>query len=513
MAGWCHEVRGGRAPGYKVGTIARRADHGGASAGGRGRYRFAMSSIVASFNIGSGIDTAKLIDELVAAEKTARTKPLTARKTALDARISALAEVKSSLLGIAGSLDTRLKSGALGLLPASSDPGRVAVARLGDGPANGFRSTLSVTRLASAQLLTAAPLAGEAAPVGQGVLTIALGTRSEAGSGFSFAGDGRSFAVTIGPDNNSLAGLRDAINASGSGIVASIVTSAAGASLSLRGADGAAQAFTLSAAPASGDTAPGGGLARFAYAPGGAALTLATAAGDAALTLDGIAVTRAGNTIDDLIPGTRLTLLRADAGTTTLSAARDPAALESTLSDLATTLGAMRSLVGDFRRSASGDIAAGALLGDPTARGIDQGLARLVGAAIPQANGMRLADLGFGVARDGAITFDAARLAGLTPARLADAEGLLKTMAAPALSTQPNRLKSLAELATPAAAGFTSQRSRLTGDLDRIDQRLATYRDSLVRQYAAMDRAVAASKATQEALTRQIEAWTASLSR
>ncbi len=468
-----------------------------------------MESIVSRFNIGSGIDTGRLIDDLVAVEREQRTSPLASRRTALDARISALAEVKSSLLGIASSLDARLKTGALGLVPVSSDAGRVAIARLGDGPAAGFRSNITVTRLASAQLLTAAPLANADAPVGRGTLTIALGRRSEIAGGFAFAGDGRSFAIDITNENNSLAGLRDAINASGSGITAGIITSAAGASLSLRGTDGIAQAFTISAAPAAGDP----GLDRFRYTPTAPVLAVAATAGDAELVLDGIAVTRPGNSIDDLVPGTRMTLLRADPGTTTLGAARDPAALEATLADLATTLGAMRGLIGDFRRSASGDTAPGALLGDPTARSVDQRIASLIGAAIPQANGMRLADLGFGIARDGAITFDASRLAGLSPERLADAEGLLKTMAAPALSSQPNRLKSLAELVTPASAGLSSQRSRLSSDLEKIDQRLATYRDTLVRQYAAMDRAVAAARAVGDSLTQQIEAWTASLSR
>ncbi|KPF79501.1 hypothetical protein IP88_01890 [alpha proteobacterium AAP81b] len=474
-----------------------------------------MLNPISTLNAGSGIDSATVVTELVAAERSARATPISSRVATLDARISALAQVKSSLQGIATSLDTRLKTGALGLVPASSDTGRVTIARLGDGPAAPIRSSLVVNRLATAQTLTAAPLASADAPVGEGRLTLRFGTRTElAGGGFSFAASGTSTDVTIAADNNSLTGLRDAINAAGSGVSATIVTSAAGASLALRGADGAAQAFTIEATPAAGDTTPGGGLARFGYSAATPTLSLAGTAGDAALTLDGIAVTRASNIIDDLVPGTRLSLQRADPlAPVTLTAARDPAALESALGDLATTLGQMRGLMTDLRRTAQGDTPAGALLGDATARSVDQRLAGLISASIPQANGLRLSDLGLSVARDGSISFDSTRLAGMTPTGLANAEALLKTMAAPALSGQPNRLKSIAELVTPTSAGLTSQRGRLTTDLATVETRLTAYRTKLVRQFAAMDAAVAISKQVGTQLTQQIDAWVAGLSR
>jgi flagellar hook-associated protein 2 len=466
-----------------------------------------MDSIVSTLGAGSGIDTKLLIDQLVAAERANKTTPLTTKAAALDARISALGQVRSALQGIATSLDTRVRDGSLGLVPVSGDSAAVTIARAGAGPAAAFISNVTVNRLATAQTLTGPALTAGNAPVGLGTLTLSFGTRTDLGGGaFSFSGSGAvpPVDITITPDNNSLTGLRDAINAAGAGVTASIVANAGSATLSLRGPDGAARAFIISAA----EDVANPGLARFAYTPGARPMTLATAAGDAELSVDGIAVTRSSNSIDDLVAGTRITLKKADPAVgITLAAARDGDALSATLSDFATTLGAMRGLIADFRKGASGTEAGGALVTDATARAIDQRIARLATTPFSEANGLALRDLGISVARDGSVSFDESRFARLSPTRYADAEALLRALAAPALSTRPNRLQSIADLAAPAGAGLSRQRSTVTRDLATVDTRLATYRATLVRQYAAMDRLVAATKAVEAQLDQQIAAW------
>ena len=465
-----------------------------------------MASILSALGAGTGIDTRLLIDQLVAAERSAKTAPLTAKATSLDTRISALAQVRSALQGIASSLDARVKSGALGLVPASSDTAAVSIDRLGNGPAAAFSNSIVVNRLAASQLLTAPSLSDAAASVGQGTLTIAFGTRTDLGGGeFTFNGGAAApVDIVIDASNDSLAGLRDAINRSGAGVTASIISNANSASLSLRGSDGAERAFIISAAPDSGDP----GLSRFAYTPGNRALNLAVPAADADLSVDGVAVQRSSNIIDDLVSGARITLKKADVvASTRVSAARSASDIGATLGDFATTLTAMRSVIGDFRRGATDTDAPAALANDPTARAIDQRIAGLVTARFTTTNGLTLRDVGLSVARDGTISYDAARFAALPASRLADAEALLTALSAPSLSTQPNRLQSIGALAGPATGGLTRQRAAVTSDLAKVDVRLATYRTTLTRQYAAMDRLVAASKAVGAQLDQQIAAW------
>ncbi len=464
-----------------------------------------MDSVLKTLGAGSGIDTATLIDQLVTAETTARKSPLTTRQTALTAQISGLGQIKSSLQGIASSLQARIDSGAVGRLPASSDSSAVAIASSGGGPAADFRSSITVGRLAASQTLVAPALASAAAVVGIGTLTIGFGQRTANADGsFSFtAGTAAPIDITITAANNSLTGLRDAINKAGGGVTASIITSNGSARLSLTGSDGADAAFVISAATDGSDT----GLARFAYTPGNAAMTLTSAAADAALTIDGIDVTRPTNVIGDLIDGATLTLARPTTAAVTLSASRDLAAMSSTVSDIAASLTAMRGVIKDMRQGASGTTAAGALVNDPTARRIDQQLVNLVTAAIPAANGLRLRDLGISVARSGDIQFDSAAFAKLPANRQADAEALLKALAAPTSAGSPWSLQAIGDEVTSVTDTLNTRQTAITTDLANIDTRLASYRDQLTRQYAAMEQLVAASKAVGTQLDQQIAAW------
>ena len=471
-----------------------------------------------AFGAGSGLDSRAIVDGIVGAERTARQAPLTRRIETLDARISALGQLRSALSGIATSLDTRLRGGELGLQLTSSDAA-ITAERIGAGPSGALFNEVSVTRLAAGQRLTGPTLASAADPVGTGTLSILFGTRTPIdGGGFSFAaGAAPSVTISITPENNSLSGLAQAINASGSGLSASIVTSAGSATLVVRGPEGAGNGFIISAAPTppvvpdpppDPPVPPPPGLERFNHTPGAEAMTLGQAAADAALTIDGIAVTRATNRIEDLVTGARLTLNRT-ASNVAITASRDSRAVSGALADFVGTLQAMRQLIGDFRRPARDGEEAGPLGNDPTARALDQRIGRLVNVSVAEAGGLSLADVGVGIARDGSITVDSARLANLPATRLADAEALLRELSGSASPTRPNRLQSIAQLAVTANEGLSRQRARASRDLDKVQQQAEARQALLTRQFAAMERSVGLSRAAQSQIDQLVALWTA----
>jgi flagellar hook-associated protein 2 len=463
------------------------------------------SNPLIAFGAGSGLDSRAIVESLVNAERTGRTQPVTRKVEALTARISALGQLRSALSGIATSLGTRVRGGEFGLQLASSDSA-VAAERLGSGPASALVNQINVTRLAGGQRLNRGGFTSAADPVGQGALSFITGRRTPDGNGgFSFAaGAGSPVTISIGPENNSLAGLARAINDSAAGVTASIVASAGSATLVLRGAEGQDNGFIISAAPSG--SAPG--LERFNHTPGAETMALADAARDAELVIDGIPVTRPANRIDDLIPGARLTLRR-EGGSATISAARDGQALSGALADFVGTLQAMRQLIGDFRRPAQGGEGAGPLATDATARSLDQQIVRLVTAPIAQAGGLRLSDLGVSVLRDGTISVDTARLANLPPTRLGDAEALLTELSGSARADRPSRLQSIAQTIATASDGLSRQRDGATRELARIDQRVEVMRISLTRQFAAMETAVGQSRAAGQQLEQLMALWTA----
>ena len=460
------------------------------------------SNALTALGAGSGLDSRGIIDGLVGVERTARTEPITRRLDTLNARISALGQLRSALTGIATSLDTRVRSGELGLQLNSSDSA-ISVERIGNGPSGAIASGVVVNRLATGQRLTSAALPSASDQVGEGTLTIITGRRTPDGNGsFTFAaGAAPSVNISIGSENNSLSGLAAAINASDAGITATIIASAGSATLVLRGQEGADNAFIISAAPTG-----AAGLERFNHTPGAETLVHGETAQDADLVVDGVAVTRSSNRIDDLIPGARLNLRRTASGVA-ITAARDGQALSGALADFVGTLQAMRQLIGDFRRPSQDGEGPGPLATDPTARSLDQRIVRLVTAAVPEANGLRLADLGVSIARDGSVIVDAARLANLPPARLGDAEALLRELTGSARPDRPNRLQSIAQLAGTASDGLVRQRDAASRDLAKVDVQVATLRTLLTRQFAAMDTAVAQSRAVGSQLDALVDSW------
>ena len=279
----------------------------------------------------------------------------------------------------------------------------------------------------------------------------------------------------------------------------------------LRGGEGADNAFIISAAPA-GSAAAGAalGLERFNHTPGAETMVPGEAAQDAELVVDGVAITRGSNRIEDVISGARLSLRRAATASVAITASRDGQAISGALADFVGTLQAMRQLIGDFRRPVQDGELPGPLMNDPTARAFDQRLTRLVTQAVPQAGNLRLADLGVGIARDGIITVDAARLASLPAARLADAEALLRELSGPASPARPGRLQSIAQLAVTASSGLDRQRGAANRDLAKVERAAEVQRTLLTRQFAAMDRAVAQSRAVGVQLEQQIAFWTRS---
>jgi flagellar hook-associated protein 2 len=344
-------------------------------------------TIVTTLGAGSGIDIQKLAGDIAEAQRAARAAPLTARSERAQARISALAGIAQELDQFARSVDGLASSGALGPQATSSDSAAIAIRRLpGRAAVEGAR-TIEVTRLATAQTLRSARFAGASAPVGEGALVITEGSGPAQ----------RTVSVRIGAANNSLAGLRDAINASGSGVTASIIADGGGSRLVLRGREGAANGFTV--APAS-----EGGPQGFRYPPvGGTGLELATPAGDAQLSIDGVAVERGSNRLDDVLPGFEIELRRAASGPVSLSAER-PASQARDIADA--FVAAYNSLAGRVAAATRGRAdgsEAGPLQGTSAVRSLAAELSRLTATQI---DGRSLGALGSRTARDGQLTLD-----------------------------------------------------------------------------------------------------------
>lgn len=373
-----------------------------------------MTPVLSSLGVGSGLNTAQLVADLAAAERAPKAAAIQARQERASARISALAQARSSLDAFVSALQGLSKSGNLGVQPVSSHPEIVQLTRAANASPPPVNTSVEVMRLAKPQTLNSGVVADEGAPIGHGTLTINFGTVATSGedvTGFTPDPAAEAVTVTIDAANDSLTGLRDAINAQRAGVTASIVYDGTGSRLVLKGETGEARAFTIDAAPVSGSEA-GNGLENFAFRPGASNLTLSEVASDALVRIDGIMIERSSNQIADVIEGYRLDLRKAEAGTTVvLQAERDTELLRSAVNDFAAAYNEMNGLLRALSSNATANEPAGPLRSDSGLRDLQTRLSALT--TRPLASGgssVSLAEVGVITGRDGSLSVDAAKL-------------------------------------------------------------------------------------------------------
>ncbi len=354
------------------------------------------TSIISALGGGSGIDTTALVTQLTAAARAPKDEAVTARDTLNKARVSSLATVSNGIDNFATALGALVSGGTLFTQPTTSDATALSATALPGSRLGNLSAQVEVRQLAQPQSLVSASLASAGTAVGQGALVLTVG--------------GVAATITVNAGNDSLAGLAGAINAAAAGVTGSVLTDENGARLVIKGATGAAKAFTL--AIAAGAAA---GLARFTYDPartGG--MTRAQAAQDALLRYDGVDVTRSANSFSDLVPGVQIDLKRAQAGTiVTLGATRPTEAIRQGVADYVASYNELEAMLRDATAPAAADgTGGGSLRGDAGIRDMQRRLSQLSSIVLSSAGAgpKTLAEIGVKTNRDATLSLDAATL-------------------------------------------------------------------------------------------------------
>lgn len=450
------------------------------------------TSIINSLGFGSGIDTKQLVADLSAASrepKVARINTLTQQN---QTRISALAQARSDLEGFADSLAQMISDGTLRSTPTVSDDSVLSATARAGLHADSFAATVVVSQLARAQSTYSGVVADRTAAIGTGTMTLTVG--------------GVAKTITVDGTNNSLDGLASAINSSGGGVTASIIADQGGHRLILKGPSGAANAFTLAA-----DAGADPGLTAFAYGAGGG-MTLGQSAANADFTIDGVAFSRASNTVDDVVPGVSLTLKKAAPGQPVDIGASRP------LDMIKQTVGDFVSVYNQLKKSLS--TAAGQSGSTTSLRELERELSGLIGTVIsshPTIN--KLTDIGVSTTKDGLLALDETKLAQVMAADAGAVEALFnprrdggRTEASdPGIAFVLDSIRDKA-IATDGVIdrvtkSLNSRKETLADQLENIETREDAYRARLEKQYGSLDAKLAAFKATQSYLEQQIKLW------
>lgn len=461
------------------------------------------SNIIAALGAGSGINFGALANDLSAATFAAQRDNVAASTAALEARISATAELRGMVTTLAGSLGSRLRAGDLAPRANLSNP---AIASVGFTPGLAPRGsyTLEVTQLASAQRLVMPPVGSADDAAGEGTLTIRLGTVD----GASFAEDTArgpiTLDVTAGESLDDLA--RRITTASGGAVNAQVLTGTAGAQLVLTGADGAANGFTI-------ETAGTGALATLGWQPASDAGQLRTSARDALFALNTVAMRSASNTVTGLPEGLTLQLAATNQGApASLTFGNDTAAISGVMGDL---VAALNEVAGKL--SEVGNPLGGELGNDAGARQLRRELSQLAGQVVmpgaAEGEPRTLADLGVRLTREGTFELDNARLNQAISQSPDAVAAMFTTGPSGVFATVDRMARNTTRLGDPGTLGgslarFERQLQSNNARLERIAEQQERLRDRLSRSFTASERRVAASQSTLTFLQQQVDIWT-----
>lgn len=375
-------------------------------------------SSLSSPGLGSGLDVKGIVDKLMSVERQPITK-LAQREAQFQAKITAFGSLKGSLSSFQGALAALKDASKFSTVKASAADSTILSASTVPGAAAGNYS-VEVNKLAQAQKLSTAGQASTSAAIGNGVITFDFGaisggafnaaTGKYTGASFTSNGNGTK-SVTIDASNNSLAGIRDAINKAKIGVSASLVND--GGALPNRlvltqESTGKDLSMKLSV---SGDAALASLLGHDPAATQAMAETVT--AQNAEFKIDGLSISKKSNTVTDAIQGVTLNLLKTNTGASTnLAVARDTTQIASAVNNFVKGYNDLNKTLTDLTSYDAATKKGGLLLGDSTVNNIRYNLRTTLTSALGGGTSSlsTLNDIGVEFKRDGTLSVDSVRL-------------------------------------------------------------------------------------------------------
>ncbi len=465
--------------------------------------------------IGSGLDIDSIVAGMVAAERAPKETQLANLEKKTTTQITAVGALKGAISDFQTALAALNKPELFQARSAtSSKSDLVGVTATTTAGAGSYQLEVKSLASSSKVALAAIPNTAEApARFTSGTFEVSLGV-----PGIPPAPNTKeSFSVTIDESNNTLAGVRDAINTAGKdmGVSATIVTDEYGSRLVLSSSKtGAGRDITVTATGADEPGLIGLSALNFTGTSGtGKDARVLTSAQSAELYVDGLKVISETNKVDGAIEGITLDLKAKTVANEplTIAVAEDKAGVKKQIQSFVDSYNKLIGVINAQTKVTSvGEGKApvtGALVGDATARTllntIRNELVNVQGDGALRA----LTDIGITTQKDGTLAIDSAKLDKAMASNFGELAGLFtgdKGLA----SRLDAKLKPYTE-----TGGILEQRNKaMTETITKIDdqkealtRRLASLQERLYKQFNAMDLLVGQLSNTSSSLLASLE--------
>ncbi|ATJ88035.1 flagellar filament capping protein FliD [Ralstonia solanacearum] len=380
--------------------------------------------------IGTSIDVSTLVTKLMSVES----QPLTLlqnTQTSYQAQLSAVGTLKSSLSTFQSSLSSLTSLSGFTAMKASGYDTSILNASVTSSAPSGTYA-VNVTQLAQSQVLAAQGQTSTTAAIGSGTSTtisfqfgtVSGGTLSNgqySGATFTQNGNLSGGSITINSSNNTLAGIRDAINSANLGVSASIVNDGSSTPNRLvltSTAGGSSSEMKISV---SGDSTLASLLSND---PAGTQnMSEVTTGQNAQATINGIAVQSPTNTLSNVVDGTSLTLSKT--GSTTVSVANDASATSAGVVSFVKAYNALRISLNSLTNiDTSNSANNGPLASDVSTKTLVNQITDVLGQAIGSGTYQSLGSIGVTMGSDGTLSIDDTKLSAAIAASPSQVAGL-----------------------------------------------------------------------------------------
>ncbi|MFK8047107.1 MAG: flagellar filament capping protein FliD [Halioglobus sp.] len=399
--------------------------------------------MITAAGVGSGLDIEGLVTQLVAAERAPTANRLTREEFQLTAQLSAFGSFKGALASFQGTLSSLNDVSRFSQrTTTSSDSDILEVTS--NGPVAAASYDVGVSQLAKAHSLASGSYSSVTDTVGTGVLTIRFGTTDytspdpgpEAYNGFAVNPERGVATLTIDSSNNTLEGLRDAINESNIGVSAAIVNDGSGFRLLLNSdQSGEENSLEISVADSGdGNDTDISGLSALAFNAAATNVEQTVAGQDAIFTVNGLTINSATNSPNDVIDGVDLTLKDVTGATPlSISIAEDREGITELITDFVAGYNSFIETVNSLSSYDAATGNAGALQGDFSARSIVAQVRQTLTNAVDGFNGpfSSLSEIGVTTQNDGTLEVDATKLDTVLGQNFDDIVGLFAAVGLP----------------------------------------------------------------------------------
>jgi flagellar hook-associated protein 2 len=458
-----------------------------------------MASSVGFSGVGSGIDFNAIRDAIIN-QRAVPINQMQTRVSAFNKRVDSLKQM-NGLLATLTTATQNLTHRDVGTARSATFTDATVASVTATSAASLGSLDLSVTRLATHLTQTSRSYTSADAPVL---------TDPDTPATFEFrkAGAATGVSVTIDATNNTLTGLRDAINGKNAGVTANIVDVVG---------DGAHQQLVLTST----DTGASGRVELVETTSTGTGTDLAISTLnpvdgdfsklDAVFSINGLSLTRSSNNISDAVAGLNITLKKA--GTSTLQIGQS-SEIGDDLKTFADAYNAVQDFIaGQYVKDSDGK-PTGVLAGDQTLRSVQKQLSSITGITSTDNGGTlsSLSQIGIELGKDGHMSVDQVTLDQRLSVDPTGVQALLygattaQTGIFQKAYTVTNALSdNISGSVQTSINGYQSSVKSLNDTIAHRTATLTSMRDSLTRQFAIADAAIGQLNGQGTALTNIIK--------